>query len=83
MSAWMGDLPPAPPTPQIGPEHIEALAEAIEDAGSAASSANYRIAFHEDLPDAASVQARLAARAAAAKQRAARLAEIRAYLESL
>lgn len=73
----------APPTPQLGPEHIEALVEAIEKAESAVSSANYRIAFHEDLPDAATVQKRIAARAKAAEQRAARLAEIRAYLESL
>ena len=47
----------APPTPQIGPEHIEALAEAIDDYGEWPHP-------HDEM-------------------KVARLAEIRAYLESL
>lgn len=65
----------APPTPQIGPEHIEALAEAIVDAEDEASRAG---------SEAAKCLAMMGIHhAAAAEQRAARLAEIRAYLESL
>ena len=47
----------APPTPQLGPEHIEALAEAIDDYGEWPHP-------HDEM-------------------KVARLAEIRAYLESL
>ena len=58
----------ATPTPKLGPEHIEALVEAI---GLQQSMAKYdRVA---GLPT----------RAALFEQRATRLAEIRAYLESL
>lgn len=74
----------APPTPQIGPEHIEALAEAIEE-----TAENYKrlLAFarppRNSFMDHAETAARYRALAEAAEQRAARLAEIRAYLESL
>ena len=47
----------APPTPKLGPEHIEALAEAIDDYGEWPHP-------HDEM-------------------KIARLAEIRAYLESL
>lgn len=70
----------APSTPQIGPEHIEALAEAIEEATQDAIDAAALVKWGRDNPSYASS---IADRAEAAEQRAARLAEIRAYLESL
>ena len=72
----------APPTPRIGPEHIEALVEAIVEARLAAASAQVSIGYYERNP----CSVRLAYHKAlkpAAEQRAARLAEIRAYLESM
>ena len=70
----------APPTPKIGPEHIDALAEAIGDAEDQAADSKEIASFYGA---GSSYIPKLHARAAAAEQRAARLAEIRAYLESL
>ena len=70
----------APPTPQLGPEHIEALVEAIEQEFENAIDAEALGRWGRDNPSYRSTHA---ARAEAARQRAARLAEIRAYLESL
>lgn len=72
----------ATPTPKLGLEHIEALVEAIVEARLAAASAQASISHFERNP----CSVRLAYHKAlkpAAEQRAARLVEIRAYLESL
>jgi len=69
----------APLTPQIGPEHIEALAEAIEAAEDEVADAREALTYKASR----AFKAHYAARHAAGEQRAARLAEIRAYLESL
>ncbi len=69
----------APPTPKIGPEHIEALVEAI--AAMLDKMKEWEtLAYNSDDTN---YRAGCRTIAAAAEQRAARLAEIRAYLESL
>ncbi len=76
----------APPTPQLGPEHIEALAEAIESAEEDCQGASWCADFYAKRPehhDAARLLGAYTTSKLAAEQRAARLAEIRAYLESL
>ena len=69
----------APPTPQIGPEHIEALGEAIEEARGATVMAR-EMSGLSDNPAWVVQNTELSK---AAEQRAARLVEIRLYLGSL
>jgi len=69
----------APPTPKLGPQHIEALAEAIENAEAEVAEMLRKVGWSRS----AEWKAEYAGYAEAAEQRAARLAEIRAYLESL
>ncbi len=74
----------APPTPKISPEHIEALAWAIEEADEAIGDEQWHIDFYAERdPNNKHMQKAYAVRKLAAEQRAARLAEIRVYLESL
>ena len=81
----------APPTPKLGPEHIEALAEAIGEAESSAADRLREAAIAENKAAGiensynhfAKVSAQWAESARPYQQRAARLAEMRAYLESL
>ena len=71
------------PTPKLGPEHIEALAKAMKDAQDEVTEANWCIDFYAEHPDPVRYQTMHRVLKLAAEQRAARLAEIRAYLESL
>jgi hypothetical protein len=73
----------APPTPQIGPEHIEALADAIEAMAGVIADLSATIVYCDKGLRSPSLVAHKTATLKAAEQRAARLAEIRAYLESL
>ena len=69
----------APPTPQIGPEHIEALAEAI----AAWTPHPSDIAKVTHLVEVHPYLSKQEVLARPYTERAVRLAEIRAYLESL
>ena len=67
------------PTPKLGPEHIEALVEAIGGAEDEVAEMRKTAGWNSS----AAWTAEYTRYAEAAEQRAARLAEIRAYLESL
>lgn len=73
----------APPTPKLGPEHIEALAEAEKAMSGLISDLNATIVYCNKGSHSRASADRYAARLKSAEQRATRLAEIRAYLESL
>ena len=74
----------APPTPKLGPEHIEALEEAeAQMLDKSIVHACVQYASDGDYYTEVALNEQSQATAAICRQRAARLAEIRAYLESL